>query len=150
MLSCATTGKSAKETTPTQPRVCRTIRGTVMGSLFAFQHAPQNLTPLPSLPDLVGILVLVEIEELLVSLQRWLRLVQIIVTERADEPTPCPGSFEFINPVEECEGRGIVFGKIVCGTEILPIIHFAGVELDRGFEFFFGVGKIAHLQICAP
>src|SRR5437588_12544400 len=97
------TGKSAKETTATQPRVCRTIRGIVMGSLFAFQHAPQNLTSLPSLPDLVGILVLVVVEELLVSLQRWFRLVQIIVTECADEPIHCSGSFEFLNPYDVCQ-----------------------------------------------
>src|SRR2546429_4326397 len=42
---------------------------TLFRSLFAFQHAPQDFTALLSLPDLIGILVLVKLEELLVSLQ---------------------------------------------------------------------------------
>ena len=94
-------------------------------------------------------LVLVEVKELLVGLQGWLRLVQIIVTECADEPTPGSGSFEFINPVENRQGGGIILRKIVAGAEILPVINALGIELDGSFEFLFRVGKIAHLQQCA-
>src|SRR5207249_1352545 len=94
--------------------------GVSSWSLFAFQHAPQDFTALLSLPDLIGILVLVKLEELLVGLQGWFRLVQTIVTERADEPTPCSGSFEFINAIENCESGGIVLRKIVRGAEVFP------------------------------
>src|SRR2546429_8372578 len=72
-------------------------------SLLPFQHASQNLASLLSLPDLIGILVLVKLEELLIGVQGWFRLVQTIVAERAEEPTPCSGSFELIDVIQDHE-----------------------------------------------
>src|SRR5215472_4767712 len=114
--------------------------------LFAFQHASQNLTSLLSLPNLISILVLIELKELLVGLQGRLRLVQTIVTECADEPTPCPGRFKLINLVEDRERGSIILRKIIGGAEILPVFDILGVELYRGLELLLRIRKIAVLQ----
>ena len=101
-----------------------------MRSLFPFEHASQDLAAFLSLPDLVGILVLVQLEEFLIGLQGWFRLPQIIVAERTDEPTAGSRSFKLINPAENGERSTVIFRKIVSGTQILPIIDVFLIEPD--------------------
>src|SRR5580704_3580262 len=66
---------------------------------FLIQHSTQDLAPLLRLPDLVGILVLVQREKFLVGFERRLGLVQFIVAESADKPLACPGSFHLSDQV---------------------------------------------------
>src|SRR5258708_34205749 len=75
---------------------------------FPFQHALQHLATLLGLPDLIGIFVLIELEKLLVSLQSKLRLVQLIVANRADKPDASARLFHFGYLVERRQRRRII------------------------------------------
>src|SRR5204863_6128705 len=83
----------------------------LIGLPFPFQHALQHLAPLLGLPDLIGIVVLIELEKLLVSLQSNLRLVQFIVANRADKPDSCARLFHFSYLVERHQRRRIIFSQ---------------------------------------
>ena len=65
------------------------------------QHTTQDLAALLRLPDLVWILVLVELEKLLVRLQCRLGLVQFIVAECADKPLACRGCFHLGDQIQK-------------------------------------------------
>ena len=100
---------------------------------FLIQHATQDLAALLRLPDLVGILVLVEREKFLVGFERRLGLVQFIVAESADKPLACPGSFRLSDQVLRGECGRKVSAKIVSRPEVFPIDEIIFVELQRGF-----------------
>src|SRR5260370_17664739 len=88
---------------------------------FPFQHALQHFAPLLGLPDLIGIFVLIELEKLLVSLQSKLRLVQLIVTNRADKPDACAGLFHFGYLIECTQSGRIISSQKKRGAATFPI-----------------------------
>ena len=116
---------------------------------FLIQHTTQDLAALLRLPDLVGILVLVELEKFLVGFERRLGLVKFIVAESADKPLARSRCFHLGDQVLHRERGRKVSAEIVRGSEVLPIDEIVFVELQRSFQLFFSRGKIALLKIDA-
>src|SRR3989441_6968814 len=113
---------------------------------FPFQHASQHLAPLFGLPGLIGILILIEIEKSLVSLQSGLRLVQLIVTNRADKPDARPRLFHFCNLIERTQRCRIIPSQKERGTEIFPVRQVLAIELQGDAQLFLRGGKLASLK----
>src|SRR5260370_8864421 len=88
---------------------------------FPFQHALQHFAPLLGLPDLIGVFVLIEGEKLLVSLQSKLRLVQLIVANRADKPAACARLFHFGYLAQRGQLARLISSQNTCRTEALPL-----------------------------
>src|SRR5580698_2994035 len=116
---------------------------------FLIQHATQNLAALLCLPDLIWVLVLVELEKFLVGFERRLGLSKIIVAESADKPLACTGSFGLGKQFLCSQGGGPISSEIVGRSQVLPIDHIIFVELQSGLNFFFGVRKVAPLHVNA-
>src|SRR3989442_365095 len=129
-----------------QPIVPRDVPRALMPLPFPFQHASQHLAPLFGLPDLIGILILIEIEKFLVSLQGGLRLVQLIVTNCADKPDARPRLFHFCNLVERAQRRRIIPSQKERGAEIFSVRQVPAIELQRDAQLFFRRNKLASLK----
>src|SRR6266436_7851698 len=117
---------------------------------FPFQHALQHFAPLLGLPDLIGIFVLIEPEKLLVSLQGRLRLVQIIVANRADKPDPCARLFHFGYLVERRQRRRIIPSQKKRRTELFEIGEIFSIQTQRDTQLLLGSSKVAFLEQDAP
>ncbi len=115
--------------------------------LIVFLLLLENENALLGLPDLSGVLVVIQVEEFLVRIEGLLSRSQLIVTESANEPSAGGGRFQFGGLIESGDGRRIVGGEIEGGSEVLPIGDIAGIELDGEFELFLGVGKIFLVEI---
>src|ERR1700687_2070027 len=88
---------------------------------FSFKHAFQHFCPLLCPPNFVGIFCLNELEKLLVSLQSKLRLVQLIVANRADKPDSRSRLFHFGYLVQGGQRRRIISSQKKRGAEVFPI-----------------------------
>src|SRR5260370_6923872 len=117
---------------------------------FPFQHALQHFAPLPGLPDLTGISVVIEREKLLVSLQRKLRLVQLIVANRADKPDACTRLFHFGYLVERRQRGRIVSSQKKCGIQVFPISEILTVKVQCDTQLFLGSSEVSLLEQDAP
>src|SRR5882762_10148040 len=113
---------------------------------FPFQHALQHFAPLLGLPNLIGIFVLIELEKLLVSLQSKLRLVQLIVANRADKPDARAGLFHFGYLVERRQRRRIISSQKKRGAEVFPISEILSIDTQRVLRG----SKVALLKQHAP
>src|SRR6267143_1985905 len=98
---------------------------------FPFQHALQHFAPLFGLPDLIGILVLIELEKLLVSLQGKLRLVQLIVANRADKPDARARLFHFGYLIKRRQRRRILLSQKKRRTYIFEIEEVFLIQTQR-------------------
>src|SRR5690349_18865198 len=110
----------------------RVVPRALMRLPFPFQHALKHLAPLLSLPDLIGILVLIEFQEFLVSLQSGLGLVQLIVANRADKPDARSGLFHFGYLVHGCECSGIIPCQEKGRAEVFEVSQILRIEMERG------------------
>src|SRR6266403_1322925 len=117
---------------------------------FPFQHALQHFAPLLGLPDLIGIFVLIELEKLLVSVQSKLRLVQLIVANRADKPDARAGLFHFGYLVERRQRRRIISSQKKGGAEVFPISEILSIETQRHTQLLLRGSKVALLKQHAP
>src|SRR5712664_2705675 len=115
-----------------------------------FQHALQHFAPLPGLPDLIGIFVLSEAEKLLVSLQSKLRLVQLIVANRADKPDACAGLFHFGYLIECTQSGRIISSQKKRGAEIFPISEILTVKAQCDTHLLLGSNEFPLLEQDAP
>src|SRR5258708_14702179 len=121
----------------------------LIGLPFPFQHMLQRLAALFGLPDLIGILVLIEVEKLLVSLQCRLWLVQLIVANRADKPDARARLFHFSNLVHGRQRRWIISGQEKRRTQVLEIGEVFAVQMERHAQLFLGRRKVPFLQLDA-
>src|SRR5260370_4379066 len=117
---------------------------------FPFQHALQHFAPLPGLPDLIGISVLIDLEKLLVRLQRKLRLVQLIVANRAAKPDACARLFHFGYLVERRQCGRIVSSQKKCGIQVFPISEILTVKMQCDTQLFLGSSEFPLLEQDAP
>src|SRR6266567_2415059 len=129
-----------------QPIDPKDVRRALMPLPSPFQHASQHLAPFFGLPDLIGILILIEIEKFLVSLQGGLRLVQLIVTNRADKPDARRRLFHFCNLIERAQRRRIIPSQKERGAEIFPVRQVFAIELQRDAQLFLRGNKLASLK----
>src|SRR6266849_1563662 len=113
---------------------------------FSFQHAPQRLAALLGLPELVGVLVLLEIEKFLVSLQRGLGLIEFIVANRADKPDARTGLFHLGNLLQGRKRSGIIPAKKKGRAQILPVGEILALEAHRDAELPLRRRKVPHLE----
>ncbi len=116
---------------------------------FCVELMLQNCAALLRLPNLVGVFAFVHGEKFLISLERRLDLVQLIVAERANKPGTRGGWLGFGDDVEARNGSDAVTGKIVGGAEILPVGEVLGIELHRDLQLFFGGGIVVFLHVDA-
>src|SRR3989442_9299483 len=129
-----------------QPIVPRDVPRALMPLSFPFQYSSQPLASFLGLPDSIGILILIEIEKFLVSLQGELRLVQLIVTNRADKPDARPRLFHFCNLIERAQRRRIISPQKERGAEIFSVRQVFAIELQRDAQLFLRGGKLASLK----
>src|ERR1700687_2866735 len=149
MLSVTPGGRNARKTS--RPHIApRDVPPALIRLPFPFQHALQHLAPLLGLPDLIGIFVLIELEKLLVSLQSKLRLVKLIVANRADKPDARAGLFHFGYLVECGQRRRIISSQKKSGAEVFPISEILAIETQRDTQFLLRGGKVAFLKQYAP
>ena len=106
-----------------------------------FERLLQYDDALLRLPYLVRVAVLVGRQKILVSLQRRLGLLQLIVAECADKQLAGRRRFLLRHLVEERESSGIVPRQIVSRGQIFPIGEVLAVKPDRRLQFFFRLGK---------
>src|SRR5258708_12103638 len=95
---------------------------------FPFQHALQHLAALFGLPDLIGVLVLIKREKLLVSVQSELRLVQLIVANRANKPDARARLFHFGYLIDRRQRGRVVPPPQKSAAEVFPIIAITSVQ----------------------
>src|SRR5579862_6075763 len=81
--------------------------------------------PLIRLPDLVGVLVMVQIQKFSVRIEGGLNLIEFIVTKCANKPFPGAGLFELIHHIVASQRRSIISREIKGGGEIFPVDHVA-------------------------
>src|SRR5712692_2529363 len=117
---------------------------------FPFQHALEHFAPLLGLPDLIGVFVLIEAEKLLVSLQSKLRLVQLIVANRADKPDACARLFHFGYLVQRGQRGRIISSQKNCRTEVFPVSKIFRIKTQRDAQLFLRANEVAFLEQYAP
>src|SRR6202158_2168018 len=149
MLSVTPGGRIARKTS--RPHIApRDVPPALIRLPFPFQHALQHFAPLLGLPDLIGIFVLIELEKLLVSLQSKLRLVQLIVANRADKPDSRARLFHFGYLVQGGQRRRIISSQKKRGAEVLPISKILSIETERDTQLLLRGSKVAFLTQHAP
>src|SRR6267143_915722 len=149
VLSVTPGGRNARKTS--KPHTApRDVPPALIRLPFPFQHALQHFAPLLGLPDLIGILVLIELEKLLVSLQRKLRLVQLIVANRADKPDARARLFHFGYLVERHQRRRIISSQKKRGAEVFPISEILVIQPQPDTQLFLRGSKVALLKQHAP
>src|SRR6267378_8035779 len=117
---------------------------------FPFQHALQHFAPLLGLPDLIGIFVLIELEKLLVSLQSKLRLVQLIVANRADKPDARARLFHFGYLVLCCQRGRIISCEKKCRAQVFEISQIFPIQMERDAQLLLGGSEVTFLEVDAP
>src|SRR6266436_172220 len=110
----------------------------------------EDMNPLVRLPDLIRMLVAVQIQKFSIRIQGGLNLIEFIVTKRANKPHAGAGLFHLFHRIVTRQCRRVIPSLVKSCSQVLPVNDVAFVQLNRNLQFALSIRKFAFLQVQPP